>query len=346
MTHHVLFQRRHAVQGCVVILDKCKGATSKAASSQALDELMAQLHSRNDDDNDASRARGKRVRAEAPKLGHVGTLDPMASGALPILLGPATRLALHVPVDRKRYRALLRLGVETDTGDADGRQVKVDDAFAGLPEGFDLEPLLASLRGEITQTPSVYSAIKIAGRPAYERARAGEQVDMPSRRVQVYALEGAAVDARTVRLDVTCGTGTYVRSIGTDLAKACGTCGHLVELRRVASGVFDVPAEPGGALVVRVLSLREALETFCTAVEAGPAAVEVEKALSTGNARALFDAVEPFLALAPEAAPKAAAATTTSKHALLVHGEPRALVEVDAASKRCKALVQFPAYVV
>jgi len=328
-----MFQRRHAVQGCVVILDKCKGVTSKAASSQALDELMAQLlHP------DGGAPAGKRARAEAPKLGHVGTLDPMASGALPILLGPATRLALHVPVDRKRYRALLRLGVETDTGDADGRQIKVDDAFAGLPDGFDLEPLLVQFRGEITQTPSAYSAVKIAGKPAYERARAGEQVDMPTRRVQVYALEGAVVDARTVRLDVTCGTGTYVRSIGADLAKACGTCGHLVELRRIASGMFDVPAEPGGALVVRVLSLREALETFCTSVEAGPAAAaDVDKALSTGNTNALYKAVEPFLV--------AEAVATTSKHALLVHGEPRALVEVDAAKQRCKALVHFPAYV-
>jgi tRNA pseudouridine(55) synthase len=327
--------KRLVSDGLVVICDKRQATTSRVASSRVLQELAGS--------SPDEQPQSKRARPLMPKLGHVGTLDPMATGTLPVLVGPATRLANYLPVDRKRYTAIVRLGVETDSGDADGKVTKVDAQFTRLPEHFDLAPILAKFLGKISQVPSSYSAIKIGGRPAYELARSGEQVVVPPRTVEVFAISGGVVDANTLKLDVTCGTGTYIRSIGTDVAAACGTVGHLVALRRVSSGPFGVPEQQSDAFILRTYSLLEALCTFCQPVEIG-ANPELEKHLRCGRGGLLFQALLPLLP--PRAGDGGEDAAKSeggecSKYALTVSGKPRALVQADFGKQKIDSLVQF-----
>ena len=257
----------------------------------------------------------------------------MASGVLPVLIGPATRLANYLPVNRKRYLATVRLGCETDSGDSHYEEKTEDAAFTGLPLDFSLEPILAKFQGQVTQTPSKYSAIKIDGKPAYERARAGEHVEMQSRVVTVYNIQGSLVDSHTIQLDVTCGTGTYIRSIGADVARACGTLGHLIALRRVSSGPFVVPEEQTDEMVASVMTLKEAMDTFCASIEVS-GKPEVEKYLLNGNSKHLYTAMQALLPARGEEA--------QVKFCMTVEGRPRALIQVDYASEKIVSLVQFP----
>jgi len=173
------------------------------------------------------------------KIGHGGTLDPMASGVLPVCIGEATKLAPFLLDADKEYEALVRFGVETDTLDAEGqvvarRPVPVLDAEA-------VEGALAAFRGAIDQVPPMYSALKRAGRPLYAYARAGETLERPPRRVFVHALDLLGLDPPDgVRLRVRCSKGTYVRSLAADLGRAMGHGAHLAALRRTASGPFDL----------------------------------------------------------------------------------------------------------
>jgi len=175
----------------------------------------------------------------AHKAGHTGSLDPMATGLLPICFGEATKIAGHLLGSRKAYDAELCLGITTTTDDAEGDVV----ATRSVPEFDDaaLEAALAALRGRITQTPPAYSAIKQGGVALYKRARRGETVDVPSREVDVYRLELTASDGDRLRLHVECGSGTYVRSLARDLGERL-TCGaHLTALRRVWVDPFRAP---------------------------------------------------------------------------------------------------------
>ena len=184
-------------------------------------------------------ARVRRL-AGTRKVGHAGTLDPMATGVLVLGLNRATRLLGHLTLTDKRYTATVRLGVTTSTDDAEGEVVETRPTEA-LTEA-QVRSALAAFVGEIDQVPSAVSAIKVAGRRAYARVRDGEEVELPARRVTVHALDVTRLDlaAATVDLDVRCTSGTYVRAIARDLGAALGVGGHLTALRRTAVGPFTI----------------------------------------------------------------------------------------------------------
>jgi len=178
---------------------------------------------------------------EAEKAGHAGTLDPLASGLLPLLFGEATKFAQFGLDAIKEYRAQVRLGVSTDTGDAEGKvlerlPVEVDQAA--------LEQALGRFRGAIEQVPPMYSALKHAGQPLYALARAGQTVERAARQVTVYELElleraGEVLHGGDVlHLRIKCSKGTYVRQLAADLGLALGTVAHLAALRRTAVAGF------------------------------------------------------------------------------------------------------------
>ena len=183
------------------------------------------------------------VRAE--KGGHTGSLDPMATGLLPLCFGEATKLAGGLLGQRKAYRAELRLGMSTDTDDAEGQPL----VERPLPPGFmdgradraALEAGLAPLRGRIRQRAPIYAALKQGGEPLYAKARRGEVVEAPVREVEVFALDVVEAAGARVVLDVTCGSGTYVRALARDLGEALGCGAHLTALRRTWVEPFTAP---------------------------------------------------------------------------------------------------------
>ena len=172
----------------------------------------------------------------AEKAGHGGTLDPLASGVLPIALGEATKTVPFVMEGRKEYRFTLRLGEARSTDDAEGEVTATSDA---RPTDQEIRRVLPRFIGRIEQTPPAYSALKIAGRRAYDLARAGEAIELKPRQVSVERLDFVArPDADHADFVVACGKGTYIRSLGRDLAQAVGTVGYLAALRRTAAGPF------------------------------------------------------------------------------------------------------------
>lgn len=186
-------------------------------------------------------ARVRRL-AGTRKVGHAGTLDPMATGVLVLGVGRATRLLGHLLLTEKAYDATVRLGAATTTDDAEGETVSTADT--GRLDESAVRSALAGMVGEIDQVPSTVSAIKVDGRRAYARARAGEQVELAPRRVTVHEL--VVHDVRGVEgfldvdLSVRCSSGTYVRAIARDLGAALGVGGHLTALRRTAVGPFTL----------------------------------------------------------------------------------------------------------
>ena len=188
-------------------------------------------------------ARVRRL-AGTRKVGHAGTLDPMATGVLVVGVDRATRLLGHLTLTDKSYAATVRLGVSTTTDDAEGEVVESHptDALTEDP----VRKALAAFTGEIDQVPSAVSAIKVDGKRAYARVRDGEQVDLPARRVTVHRLEVVSIDldAATVAIEVDCSSGTYIRAIARDLGTALGVGGHLTALRRTAVGPFGVDRRP------------------------------------------------------------------------------------------------------
>jgi tRNA pseudouridine55 synthase len=173
----------------------------------------------------------------AAKAGHAGTLDPLASGLLPVLFGEATKFAQFAQDADKEYLARVRLGVATTTGDAEGKVTEAHDVTVAEES---LEPVLARFRGEIEQVPPMHSALKQGGRPLYELARQGREVARRARRVRVHALELLAFDGESIELRVRCSKGTYVRTLAEDIGRALGCGAHLSALRRVAAGRFNV----------------------------------------------------------------------------------------------------------
>ena len=171
------------------------------------------------------------------KAGHTGTLDPFATGLLPVLLGEATKFSADLLEADKRYTAVARLGERTTTGDTEGevvatRPMVIDEAV--------VHAALSRFRGEIDQVPPMYSALKRDGRPLYELARQGIEVERLPRRVNIHALELIALEATTLSFAVTCSKGTYVRTLAEDIGEALGCGAHLQALRRVASGSLDL----------------------------------------------------------------------------------------------------------
>jgi tRNA pseudouridine55 synthase len=206
-------RRRHsgdAVDG-VILIDKPIGPTSHDVVQRVRRALNAQ------------------------KAGHTGTLDPMATGLLEVCLGRATRLVPFLTADDKRYEATLKLGVGTDTLDAEGEVLRTNSAqeLASVDQAA-LEGALEGFRGEIQQRPPMYSAIKVDGKPLHERARAGEVVEVPLRTVVVHAFDLHDFASPLAQISAHVSKGTYIRTLAADLAGAVGLEGHLVALRRTA----------------------------------------------------------------------------------------------------------------
>lgn len=182
-------------------------------------------------------ARVRRL-ARQKRVGHAGTLDPAATGVLPVLLGQATRVAEYLSESGKAYRAVVRFGVETNTYDREG-EVTREASVADITRER-IEAILPDFLGEQDQLPPIFSAIKRDGKPLYALARAGEEVVVEPRRVRIDALTIVAWESPDLTLDVECGKGTYIRSLAHDLGARLGCGAHLAALTRTRSGPFTL----------------------------------------------------------------------------------------------------------
>ncbi|HQR02609.1 MAG: tRNA pseudouridine(55) synthase TruB [Proteobacteria bacterium] len=203
---------RRPVDG-VLLLDKPRGLTSNAALQKV------------------------RWLFNAEKAGHTGTLDPLATGLLPLCFGDATKFAGELLGADKTYRAELRLGVTTDTGDAEGQVLKIRPVEVARDQ---LLEAMQCFRGEIDQIPPMYSALKRNGRPLYEYARAGIELEREARRITIYGLDLLDFTDDRVILDVDCSKGTYIRTLAVDLGERLGCGAHLTALRRTRIGAFKL----------------------------------------------------------------------------------------------------------
>jgi len=209
----VQFKRiKRAVNG-VLLLNKPVGITSNAALQTA-----------------------KRL-FQAEKAGHTGTLDPFANGLLPLCLGEATKFSQYLLDADKTYRAVMQLGVTTTTGDPEG---EVLDTKPVNVTRTDLNAAIARFIGTIEQTPPMYSALKHQGKPLYEYARAGIEIERKSRSIHIRAIELCALDGSQATINVRCSAGTYIRTLAEDIGKTLGCGAHLTELTRTASGGFQL----------------------------------------------------------------------------------------------------------
>ena len=187
----------------------------------------------------------------AAKAGHTGTLDPMASGLLPLTFGEATKFSQMLLDADKTYEAVVQLGIETDSGDAEGAVLATRPVTVGRAQ---LEAVLDGFRGDIEQVPPMYSALKRDGKALYEYARAGIEVEREARKVRIHALELLAFADTRFSIRVACSKGTYIRSLAMDIGAALGCGAHLCALRRTRIGAFDV----ADALTLEVLEARPA----------------------------------------------------------------------------------------
>ena len=172
------------------------------------------------------------------RVGHSGTLDPLASGVLVLGIGRATRLIEYIVGQPKTYAAVVRFGHATNTYDAEG-ELSTGRPVPLLSQG-DLDGVLNRFRGEIDQVPPLFSAIKKDGQPLYKLARRGEKVDIPPRKVTIYRLEITRWESPDLHLEIDCSTGTYIRSLAHDIGQALGCGGYLAALRRTALGRFSL----------------------------------------------------------------------------------------------------------
>lgn len=200
----------------------------------------------------------------AKKAGHAGTLDPLASGLLPIALGEATKTVPFVMDGRKAYQFTVAWGTQTDTDDTEGRVIATSDK---RPDEAAIRALLPRFTGTILQTPPKFSAIKIAGERAYDLARDGETVELEARPVEIDSLVIVSHDGATTTFEAECGKGTYVRAIARDLGVALGCLGHVAHLRRTRVGPFTVTDAAG------VDALRESPESAAAALQPVKAAL-------------------------------------------------------------------------
>ena len=174
----------------------------------------------------------------AQKAGHTGALDPLATGLLPICLGEATKFSHYLLDSTKRYQTTVKLGQTTATGDVEGEILQQRDVPA-LTEA-NIEQVLEQFRGDIKQVPPMYSALKREGRPLYELARQGIEIEREARPVTIYELKLLSFTEDSLTLDVTCSKGTYIRVLGEDIGEALGCGGHLIHLHRTQTGHFEL----------------------------------------------------------------------------------------------------------
>lgn len=198
------------------------------------------------------------------KIGHTGTLDPFASGALLLAIGSATKLIQYVPHATdgvmKRYQCRIQLGVETQTGDCTGEEVRRVEVPAWNLD--QLHNVLAEFIGDVVQTPPIYSAIKVNGKKLYEYARQGISVEIPSRTIHIDSITCIAYTQDTIDLDVICSKGTYIRSLGVDIAAKLGTVGHLSVLRRLISDGVDISSGLSLPQVANMLIAQKDIEDW------------------------------------------------------------------------------------
>lgn len=203
---------RRNVSG-IILLDKPLGFTSNAALQKV------------------------RWLLNAEKAGHTGSLDPLASGVLPLCFGEATKFSQYLLDSDKGYETVMQLGQTTTTGDAEGEVLKTRDVTVGRS---DIEALLPQFRGQISQIPPMYSALKRDGQPLYKLARAGEVVEREARSVTIGRLELLDCEGTRARLTVGCSKGTYIRTLVEDLGEALGCGAYVAELRRTQAGPFEL----------------------------------------------------------------------------------------------------------
>lgn len=196
----------------IVVLDKAIGISS----NRALQEV-------------------KRI-FDAQKAGHTGSLDPLATGVLPLCLGEATKVSQFLLDSDKKYRARLKLGIRTDSGDSEG--VEIDKHVDFQLSERQVQEALEAFRGEIEQVPPMHSALKVNGVPLYKMARKGESIEREPRRITVYSIELTAFEGDELELEIACSKGTYIRTIADDLGQALGCGAHIIALRRTQAGAF------------------------------------------------------------------------------------------------------------
>lgn len=172
------------------------------------------------------------------KIGHTGTLDPNATGVLPILIGKATKLSQILVEHDKTYIATIKLGEKTNTADSEGEVIEVRDT--NVPQKEDVEKVLKTFLGTQLQTPPIYSSIKIDGKKLYEYAREGKKVQIPKREITVYNIELKNIVGLEIEFLVSCSKGTYIRSLCEDIAEKLGTIGYMKELTRVQVDKFNI----------------------------------------------------------------------------------------------------------
>lgn len=207
-------KRKWIVLNGIIVIDKPQGLSS----NQALQRIKRLFN--------------------AQKAGHTGSLDPMATGVLPICFGQATRISQYLLDADKAYRATIQLGISTDSGDVEGNIIEQHEAPMLTLE--NIHKALNQFRGEISQIPPMYSALKHQGKPLYELARQGIEIERQARNITIYALELIEYNPvkHTIELNVRCSKGTYIRTLGMDIAKALDCAGHLIQLTRTACGLL------------------------------------------------------------------------------------------------------------
>ncbi|CAN5536266.1 tRNA pseudouridine(55) synthase TruB [soil metagenome] len=183
-------------------------------------------------------ARCRRI-LKTKKIGHTGTLDPFATGVVVILVGKATRLAQFLDKDAKEYEAVVRLGFETETGDRTG-ELRITDYALRDVSVEEIEAVLPEFRGEIMQTPPMFSAKKIEGKKLYELARKGIEIERKAVAVKIYELELMESRVENHAIRVSCSAGTYIRTLAEDIGKKLNIGAHLAELRRISAGKFKI----------------------------------------------------------------------------------------------------------
>lgn len=228
----------------ILLLDKPQGLTSNAALQNV------------------------RALFRAEKAGHTGALDPLATGLLPVCLGEATKIAGLLLAERKAYETTVRLGVVTDSDDAEGAVLRTREVPAITQDGLD--DVLRSFIGDLMQVPPIYSALKRDGEPLYAKARRGEAIEIAARPVEVFDIELLGRGADWLRLKVECGSGTYIRSLARDIGEALGCGGHVEALRRLWVDPFREPAMHTLEQLAQIASQgSDALDALLLPVEAG-----------------------------------------------------------------------------
>ena len=201
----------------VIIINKSKGYTSH--------DIVAKV---------------KKITGE--KVGHTGTLDPLATGVLPLLIGKGTLCSKYLINHNKTYEVVLKLGIKKSTGDEEGDIIQEENVDEKRLEEKEVKKVLESFLGEQEQIPPIYSAIKINGKKLYEYARKGQEVEVKPRRITIYDIKMLRIDKKSyeIQFEVSCSKGTYIRSLCEDIAERMGTVGYMKELQRTKVGTFTI----------------------------------------------------------------------------------------------------------